>query len=262
MKTDFVVHRSRRNSSRALLVATLLVILIFAFDMVSGGVVRHAVQRFGAGVSQTASAAATSVASTGLFASRAALEAQNAALSQEVASYKAQAAYTQVLLDENTQLSAIAHLAAQDPGTTAPIVSSVISSPYGTFLIGAGSAEGVVRGAIALSPGGFVLGQVVDTGAHTATVSEVFAPTAVTDVTIHGSAAELTGEGGDALAKMPRDSVVAIGDSVYVPTLGARPAGIVGSIASSSSSAWQSVYVGLPESISSMQYVYVVEPRN
>ena len=256
-----MMNSYRRNNSagRRLLYATILVIFIFLVDVVSGGKIHQALRSTAASISRSVSGIGSSIAGSGFFTSRASLEAENRSLREELAQYQERAAGFAVLEAQVAQLQSAAKLAAQNPGLTAPVVSSVISSPYGTFLIGAGSADGVAKGSLVLTGGGFVVGTVSDAGAHTSTVTEIFAPNTSVAAVIDGASTVVSGSGGgNAHALLPRGVGVAVGDAVLSPQFGQRAVGIVGSVASSSASASQDVYIRIPEGLASLQYVYVV----
>lgn len=249
----------RNNTNRRLIVATLLVLVLFCADLLSGGMLRREVRSFGSQISQGVSRAGSAISGSGFFSSRASLEAQNRVLNEQIMQYQERSAGYDVLLAENVQLRSLVHLASQRPGLTAPIVSSVLSSPYGTFLIGAGTADQIARTNLVLTAGGFVAGTVSDVGMHTSTVQELFAPDASVNAVIAGTSVSVTGSGGgNAHALLPRGARVAIGDAVLSPQLGGRAIGIVGAVASSTASASQDVYIRLPVDIGSLQFVYVV----
>jgi cell shape-determining protein MreC len=148
-------------------------------------------------------------------------------------------------------------------GITAPVVSSVRSSPYGTFLIGAGSADGITTGSMVLTVGGFVVGVVGDTGLHASIVTELFAPGASTEVIVHGVPGTARGYGaGNARITIPRGLAITVGDPVVAPGLGQRAVAIVGEVSSSSASASEEIYIRLPVNLATLAFVYVVPPRN
>ena len=256
-------YRRNNDARRPLIAVTALVIFLFFADLLSGGALRHAVRSGAASVSRVVTGTSSNIRASGLFATRASLEAQNLVLSQEVATLQQRAAAYTVVESENTQLRALANLPQRPSGITAPVVSSVIASPYGTFLIGAGSGDGVQSGALVLASDNgedaFVIGTVTDVGTHTSTVQETFAPGATVNTIIAGSAVSLSGSGGgNASASVPRGMQVAVGDAVVSPQLGARAVGIVGNIASSSASATQQLSIRVPVNIGGLEFVYVV----
>ncbi len=258
-----MMNSFRRNESRRRLwAATALVIFLFLVDIFSGGRIRAEVRALGSTFSRWGNAVASSITGSGFFSSRASLAAQNQSLRDELSQYQEEAAARTATEQENAQLRDLVHLAQAVPGITAPIVSSVSASPYGTFLIGAGEAEGIVRGEVVLTASGFVVGRVSDTASHTAMVSEILAPGAALYAVIGASTVSLQGEGGgNGHANAPRALSIHTGDPVTAPEFGARPIGVVGEVASSSASASQDIYVRIPVNLESLQFVYVVASR-
>lgn len=249
----------RNDTKRRLWAATFLVVFLFSIDVISGGKIRAEMRSFGALLRGWEGVATHSIFGSGFFSSRSSLAAQNRSLSEELAQYEERSAAYTVLQEENAQLRDIVHLAQNQPGVTAPIVSSTDSSPYGTFLIGAGDADGIEEGAIVLTSGGFVLGKVTDTAAHTAVVSEALAPRSSVEASVGGSAVVVEGKGGgNGHASAPRGLSISIGQAVTAPSYGGRPLGLVGEIASSTSSGAQDVYIRIPVNLAALQFVYVV----
>ncbi|MDO8576507.1 MAG: rod shape-determining protein MreC [bacterium] len=260
-------YRQNKSPHRRLFALTVLVIFLFLLDVLTGGSVRHQLRGGAVVLGRWSSYVGASFAGSGVFKTRAALEAQNRSLAEELAQYEERAGAYEVLRAENGELRAFVHLvestSREVQGVTAPVVSSVRTSPYGTFLIGAGEAEGIVRGSYVLTGGGFVVGTVTDTGAHTATVGEIFAPGASVEAMAGGVTFSAAGSGGgNARAKVPRALSIRINDPVVAPLLGQRPIGIVGSIASSTASASQELFIVLPVNLSSLRYVYILPVRN
>lgn len=261
--------RGNKGGRNRLLAVTVLVLLTFAGDLVLRGAIRNEVHGGVAIVSRWAAAAGNVVTGSGLLSSKRSLERQNRLLREDLARLEERAASYGALRAENDALRALAHMVGSTTastvgsGVTAPIVSSVRSSPYGTFLIGAGSADGIASGSPVLTSGGFVVGVVSATGAHSAVVSEVFAPGASVEAVLGGAPVSVRGSGGgNASVKIPRGLSVGIGDPVVAPQFGQRPIGIVGSVASSPASASQDVYIRLPVNLSSLRYVYIIAADN
>lgn len=258
-------YRQRERHGR-LWAATMFVVLLFVFDFFTHGALRALVRSTSAVLSRTVGHTVSEFAQSGIFSSRAALQAQNRSLAEQMNTCQVRAAFVTVLQNENDQLRALVHLARSMPGITAPVTSSVAASPYGTFLIGAGSADGVADGALVLvsdasGNDSFVVGKVTQVSSRVSTVSEVFAPSSSVSVIVHGNVTTLSGSGGgNAHVSLPRDASVAVGDAVFSADLGGHPVGIVGHVASSSAQASQDVYVSVPVNLNALQYVYVVSP--
>lgn len=259
-------YRQNKSPHKRLLALTALVVFLFLVDVLSGGSVRHQLRGGAVVLGKWSAYIGGSIARSGVFSTRAALEAQNRSLAEELAQYEERAGAYEVLRSENEQLRAFVRLVESTSrdaqGVTAAVVSSVRTSPYGTFLIGAGEAEGIERGSLVQTSGGFVVGTVTDAGAHTATVGEIFAPGASVEAMASGVAFSAVGSGGgNARAKVPRALAIRIHDPVLAPGLGQRPIGIVGSIASSTASASQELFIVLPVNLSSLRYVYILPVR-
>lgn len=251
--------RSTTIGRRRLLIATLFVVLLFLIDLVTGGKVRALVAGGVAAVSSTFSNIAGNVMNHGYFETHASLAAQNAALQAKVDSLEEQVALENSLQSQVASLQSLVHLAQAVPGVAAPVASSFIASPYGTFLIGAGSAQGIVPGSLVLTGGGIAIGVVSNVGADSATVLELFAPEGTVDAEVDGTPVIVRGAGGgNATAEAPNGITITPGDAVTAPEYGNRVIGIVGHLDSDPSNAAQKVYIGLPANLSSLQYVYVV----
>jgi len=250
--------RASRSGRRRLFFATILVIVIVLLDLVSGGKVRSAVREGASAIWSAGSRAGEAISASGFFSSRHALEGQISALQQELAQSQAQTAAFAVVQAENASLTQMVHLAQTVPGVTAPVSSSLHSSPYGTFLIGAGSGDGLTQGALVLTAEGFVIGKITDVQSHTALVGELFAPDSSLDIVIDGASVNASGQGGgNAAAEVPRGVTVSPGDPVTAREYGGRPVGVVEHVDSDPASAQSKVLIGLPVSLSSLRFVYV-----
>lgn len=250
--------QKKDTGTRALLWATIAVIILLGFDFISGGVLRAVFRTASSYVWQAGSHTVSAVAESGVFSSRRQLAAANTSLQSELDAYHAQDAAQAALIAQNKELQALVNLAQKNPGVTVPIVSSTQPSPYGTFLIGAGTIDGIVLGDLVLTADGFVAGRISDVQKNSATVTELFAPTASLNATLAHATITLEGQGGEnARAQMPRSLSVLIGDIVTSPAAGGLPVGVVGRVVADPASAYQEVYVRLPINLPAVRYVYV-----
>ncbi len=240
------------------MVATVIVVAVFAFDALTGGGVR-AFARAGASAAWTGlSTAGAHIGASGLFATRAALAAQNAALQAQVLQLQEKVSASMLVGAENAQLRSLVHLAEGTPGITAPITSSFRASPYGTFTIGAGTSNGVRNDELVVAADGAVIGRVTDVSAHDALVLGLFAPRQTLDVLINGVPVTLKGSGGGAASgDAPRGASIATGDVAVAPSLGQRAVGVVGNVEGNEASASTHLLVRLPSNLESLQFVYV-----
>lgn len=249
-----------RSGRRRLAYATLLIMVILAIDILSGGAVRAVLQRAASGLWDATGYIRSNIIGSGIFSTRSSLARANESLEKQVDSYTQKAAAYDSLMQENEILRSLLNLTRDTDGITAPIVSSVRSSPYGTFIVRAGERNGISAGDLVVTEGGFVAGVITEVGPSTSVVREVFAGGEKVDSHIGGAAAVSNGRGGgNAIAEIPRGVDVQIGSAVTAPEFGGRPIGVVGNIEADSSSASQTVYLNLPVNLGSLKYIYIVK---
>lgn len=260
MRREFSFTHARRTSGRGVLGwVTLIVVVLVGIDVLSGGAIRARTQSASTIVWSAGDAVYTAIFDSGYFLSHRTLARENASLRAQLASNRENSATITALREENTSLRELVQLASSERGITAPVVSSVIASPYGTFLVGAGEADGLKEGSLVLSPGGFVVGTIVHVGEEESMAQEVFAARSELAVTVRATSALAEGRGGgNAKLTIPREILVEVGDVATAPSLGGRPVGIVGQIDAPAAQAQAEVYVSLPVSLSSMPYVFLI----
>ena len=256
----------RTHTRRRLLLTTFVVAILFIVDWISGGKIRAETRLIGSYVWKWGVSIEEWILGCGFFSSRRGLTEENSALNFQLAQLQERAAAYRVVKDENTELrkllrvSGIARGPDPSSGITAPIVSSFRASPYGTFQVGAGTADSVSRGDLVLSAENFVIGQVEEVDAHTALVREIFAPDSKFDGVIRGVGALVEGRGGgNARANLPRATDVQVGDAVVSAVFGGRALGVVGNVLEDSGSAYRRVSIYLPVNLSALQFVYIVK---
>ena len=249
----------RKEGRYRLIFATVAMLVVVLIDIVTGGSLRALVRTGGASVWSASARTRDAIFGNGYFSSRAALSREIQTLRQTLASYQEGAAAYRVVKEENDALRTLLTLAQKEEGVTAPIVSSVISSPFGTFLIGAGETDGVAKGDLVITSGGFVIGVVEETYVRTSIVRELLAGGSNVEVLLSGAPIGMLGRGGgNAIATLPQEIRVEEGMPVTSPAYGGRAVGIVGRVEHDASSAEQDVYVQLPVNMASLTYVYVV----
>lgn len=257
----FRPHNRRRFSDAdlSLLSGTLALLaaaaLIFGIDTLSAGFVRTNVR---AAVGAVLSVVPQN--SGGILRDRAQLREENAKLRNALSQWEEEHSRFSALAQENALLREMAQLAmSEDVGVSAPVISSFSSSPYGTFVIGVGEGDGVHVGDLVLSPGGFVLGIVVNAQRETATVETLFAPQKSLEMIVGDIAFLAEGRGGgNARGEIPREALVQKGAVVIAPEFYGRPAGIVGEIVSASSSAVATIFIRVPTNLNTLRFVYVI----
>lgn len=257
MKNSF--HRNRRNT-RGLAVASVAVLLILAVDLLSSGALRGVVQSGSVAIWRGFNITVDAVFGSGFFRTRNSLAAENKKLRQEIEHMREQTTLYAALREDYAAVSALVHLAESTSGLTAPVASSFVSSPYGTFHIKAGNSSGVAEGDLVFSADGFMIGIVIEAHSGVSVVRELFAPGAKSDVTIHGAGAIATGRGGgNARVEIARGIQVAEGDIVRLASSG-KPVGVVGKVEADSASSVQDVFIRFPLNLSSVRFVFVTRP--
>ncbi len=244
---------------RRLLYATVLVLLIFGIDIVSGGVLRDTARSMSSYLWRAVSTVDRRTEASGTLSTRARLARENATLRSENQKLREQAAFSDVLAAENASFRALLALPESAAGITAPIVSSTRSSAYGTFTIGVGQNGGTSVGDLVLTPGGFLVGRIAEVGERTSVVRTIFASGESIDATIPGTAFIAEGRGGgNARASIPRGISVATATPVMSRVYGNRPVGTIGAVESDPAKADQTLYISLPVNLSTLDYVRII----
>ncbi len=263
MPKDFVYRPRTANRTRpALIGAVVLVVaigLLFFMDRFTGGVVGGYARGAGGAARSLAASAGSAINQSGIMQGRASLASENEQLRREIALYAEEIAQAEFMRAENEELRGIVDLASAEEGVSARIVSSHRASPYGTFLIDVGTDDGISNGDLVLTPGGYVLGEVVGPSDGSATVRSVFAANQQVDLVVGDAAFSADGlGGGNARASVPREAEIPIGSGVIAPHYGGRNVGTVMHVESASSSATAVISIRIPVNLDSLRFVYVV----
>jgi cell shape-determining protein MreC len=245
------------NTLRSAVIALSIALIIFAADYASGGLIRGQIRSGGVAV-QTLAANVSSVFSSGYFSSHRALARKNQELQDALRTREDHDALLRTFENDIALMHEAARLASEIEGSTVPVRSSLRSSPYGTFLIGAGSNQGINVGDPVLSVTGYVLGTVVNVSAEAASVKMLFAADNEIEMVTNDVAFQANGRGGGrARAEVNRDAPVSDGDLVYAPEISESPAGVIGKVEADASNALKVVYLYLPLNVHTLRYVYV-----
>jgi cell shape-determining protein MreC len=257
MSAIYRPQKKRSPGRSGLFYATIIIVIIFAVDLLVGGKIRAVARLGGSYVWQGTNTIGTSIAESGIFATRHQLAQDNADLRERLSKYEILDMTYVAMREENAHLKELVQFASEKTGATVPVISSASASPYGTFLIRAGINEGIARESVVYTADGFALGSVQESDAHTALVGEYFAPNAKMDAIIGDTDLTLEGSGGgNAFGKAPRDASIAVGDIAVSKQVGA-PIGIVGKVVSDPSSSFTAVYVRFPTNLFTLRFVYV-----
>ena len=246
--------RQRKN----LALATICVVALFAFDFFSGGAIRTPVRAVGLTLWGGANDVFTRIGASGFLATRAKLARENKSLQERIAAMQGEVAAARAGSSRMKELEAAAHLAATAPGVSAPVVSSLRVSPYGTFYIGAGSKDGVQKGTLVLSTEGFALGRIADVFTAESLVREFFAHGEKIEAIVADRPVSLSGSGGgNAKGELPRGASVEVGTMIFARGDRAHAIGVVGHIEGDPTSASLKLYVRTAVNLETISYVYV-----
>lgn len=191
------------------------------------------------------------------------LERDNERLAARIQELELYALNNQVLQDENAELRS---LFTTSPPARAGVLESVRSSigafPYGTFLISRTHSPSVVVGAYVATAQSIILGTIARVDADIATVELFSAPARETHALIgvgdSQTAVVLTGIGmGNMRTSIARDVPVQVGDVVRLASFPEGIIGVVGSIDTKPSDAFQLVHVFVPLRLDQVEYVTV-----
>ncbi len=198
--------------------------------------------------------------------------ARNALAGSEAAALQAQLASTSAALADRDALYAqnmeLKKMLGR-PQTSSRVLAGVLqhppATPYDTVLIDSGAANGVAQGDLVFAGGNAAIGEVDQAYTTTSRVSLFSAPGRTYDAQVSPAAApgtviplSLAGQGAGSFAgEVPAGSVAIVGDPVVLPGLGNELLGSIARIDAPSGSSFETLYVQLPVSIFSLQYVQV-----
>lgn len=230
MKTQFSRTRRRTallapGSAALIAVAAALVILFFILRALFPGAIAALAAPFWSAGNAATGAGGSVAAFFGdkavIAEERDRLRAENAALKEQAALLSARALDLERLLGGRTEASR---------GVVAGVLARPPVSPYDTLVIDQGTLAGVAVGQAVYGAGGLPLGSVESAAERTSRVVLYSAPGQVTEgwVGPNRTPVSLAGASMGAFrTSVPRESLVAVGEQVYVPGPGAAPIGTV-----------------------------------
>src|SRR3989338_4225140 len=101
MRNSFSNFRDPVPGRRRLLIATLVVLAVFVVDAISGGMLRGSLRSAASTVWRAGSSMMSSIAGTGLFSSRRALQEENDEQRHELARLREREASYELAMNEN-----------------------------------------------------------------------------------------------------------------------------------------------------------------
>lgn len=183
-------------------------------------------------------------------------------LSEELEKAQEKNTEMEVALSELHLLQELLHVhqAHKEKGSAVRVLSRPTRSPFDTFIIGAGSRNGVRVGDVALVSSGIAIGIVKEVGEETSVAHLFSAYGSEYEIAIADLDASFsyTGHGnGNGRIVVPRGVVVKRGDAVIMKDIAAR-IGVVGHIKSEPESTTQEILVSPPTNLAALTFVYLV----
>lgn len=255
----YVTPVQSRTRTRQFAFVTIAAFALIGIDVLSHGGIREKLVPVAAAVHAGIQNTGAAISEIGIFTSRTSLVSENVALREENARYKSLALSAEALRAENEALARMAHLSGTRPGVTATIAGG--ESSLGTFLVSAGSRDGVAMGDLVRTDNGFVIGTVIEVHDTVSFCRSLFAPNTSIDVVINGTHIALEGRGaGNARGKVLPSVAISDGDVATAASVRGYPIAIVGHIDADASDGFKEVYVRSPADISTIRYVYIERP--
>lgn len=249
------MNLSRQNNSLTkLVVTTLCVGLLFAYDYWSAGAVRSLARTLYTPVFSITHA--TTGFFTHVFTSMTTSESEVDALRARVHELEPLAAAYTALSEKHERLEQeFLHKTTTSYG--AEIISLPTESPYGTFLIRQ-HTEGLFSVGDIVSFKGIAIGSIVQLTPRHAQVQSMLSPDTVLTAVAHGVQVTLHGSGGNnGEADAPRGTELRVGDIVTAPSLNSRPIGVVASVEDDPSLPHVHIVVRPALNLNLLQYVTV-----
>lgn len=194
------------------------------------------------------------------FLSKRALISKVNAMQTTIDSYNAQLSTLSQLQIENNALKAELGRSAAPVGTIATVMTLPNRSIYDTFLIDAGSAEGIKQGMVVSAFGSVALGTVSSVDLHDATVQLYSAPTRQTSGTAVGTtvAVTLIGHGGGEYeVQLPRDVPFNVGDTVALQSTTPSTLATIEKIITDPRDPFQRLLAKAPVNLQALKWVVV-----
>lgn len=194
------------------------------------------------------------------FVSKKSLVATNTELENQISTLRLKELDYDVLQKENEDLKNQLGRKESVNRVLSKILSKPPRSPYDTFVLDAGSDNGVSLGNKVYLSGGVVIGMIKNVTPKTSLV-ELFSTASSKQEAVlsrTGSSFTLQGRGGaNFTLEVPKDTDVVWGDIFMYPNLSSSVIGTVYYVDTNSQSAFKTVYIKIPGNVFTSQYVYI-----
>jgi cell shape-determining protein MreC len=188
----------------------------------------------------------------------------NQRLRAQLASTTALVADRNELYQQNIELKNRLGRDAEKSVILAGVLLRPPATPYDTFTVDAGIAEGVHTGDFVSAGGTTRIGTVGDTYAHTSRVILFSAPGQTYDVLLHLASTTqvvpvtMQGQGsGSFIGQVPAGTPVRVGDSLVFPGIASALAGAVSHVNFDPKESFETIYARLPVDLLSLQFVEI-----
>ena len=187
---------------------------------------------------------------------------ENTALKNELAKKNLTLAALEDLAIENQEFKELGGRQLDQAFVLATIISRPPISPYDTFVIDAGSEEGITVGNIVLIEENSAIGEVASVAKNSAVVSLYSTPDRETMVAVGLERAEAPARGrggGNFELRMPKGVVVEIDDVIVLPSINHRLLGLISKIEISPNDPFQTILFSLPINLNNLRFVMIVK---
>ncbi len=197
---------------------------------------------------------------TQYFVFKTSLIADNKTLQDEVTALTLKQADYDILFKENDDLKTQFGRSNDRTRVIARVLSKPPRSPYDTFVIDAGSAEGIsIDNEVYLS-GNVLIGTVSSVTTHTSVVSLFSTADTKQEVVLErtGASFEIVGAGGaNFTLEVPKETDIMWGDVFTYPSITPSIIGSVYYIDVNSQSSFKKIYIRMPGNVFQAKYVFV-----
>jgi len=249
-----MIHRPRsRNKlwiSAWIVVGVLLLAAVFKYG---ASFVAAPFMRVGTSISQVGGAA------VGVFSSKNSIEVENQNLKDKLAEVQVDIDRDKLLTQENSELKDLLGRHSKNISILATVLAKPPMSLYDTVVLDVGSSDSVTVGDTVLALGLVPIGIVSKVYSHLSTVQLFSSSGQKVEVQIGKNVqtfAEAQG-GGNFLIKLPKGTIVAEGDPISAPGIGAEIFGHVENIDTNENDPFVYVRFSLPVNISELNFLQI-----
>jgi len=194
------------------------------------------------------------------FILKSALVSENLSLQDEISNLRLKQFDYGVLLQENQDLKGQLGRSAYSSRVISRILSKPPISLYDTFVIDAGSSDGILLGNKVYSSDTIIIGLIKEVTSHISLVQLFSSGNQKQQATLlrTGASFILEGQGGaNFKLEVPKETDVLWGDVFVYPSLSSSVIGSVYYIDTNSQSAFKTLYLRVPGNVFSSQFVFV-----